>query len=177
MTRRIRGLEVAYLQDSRSITLFTGPLMIESSFVSGHVPEMIRWSFRGSRSSPLLRTAGALLPLGLLLVFTGCATSKIDWNSRVGSYTYDRAVQDMGPPEKFAMLSDNSIVAEWLTKRGYTKMVPLTGTAGRIDPPYTAYRTVNPPGATYSTVTASDHFLKLIFGPDLKLRSWERVTR
>ena len=29
-----------------------------------------------------------------------CASSKkIDWNSRVGNYTYDQAVSDMGPPD------------------------------------------------------------------------------
>ena len=32
----------------------------------------------------------------LLLVLSGCATTKIDWNSRVGNYTYDNAIAELG---------------------------------------------------------------------------------
>ena len=55
----------------------------------------------------------------LALLLTGCAsTPKTDWNSRVGSYVYDQAVAEMGPPDKSARLSDGSTVAEWFIKHG-----------------------------------------------------------
>ena len=51
--------------------------------------------------------------LALVVAFiAGCATTKpIDWNSRVGSYTFDQAVTELGPPDKQAALSDGKIVA------------------------------------------------------------------
>jgi hypothetical protein len=46
----------------------------------------------------------------------GCKTiPPIDWNSRVGTYTFDQAVTELGPPDKQAKLSDGKIVAEWIT--------------------------------------------------------------
>jgi len=48
----------------------------------------------------------------------GCSTTeKVDWDSRVGNYTYDQAVAEMGPPDKEAKLSDGKTVAEWITYR------------------------------------------------------------
>src|ERR1039458_7493673 len=53
------------------------------------------------------------LPL-LAVVLAGCVTtSRIDWASRVGNYTYDQAVAEFGPPDKAAKLSDGATVAEW----------------------------------------------------------------
>jgi hypothetical protein len=55
-----------------------------------------------------------LFAAGLFLA--GCAaTPKVDWNSRVGNYTYDQAVAELGPPDKSAKLSDGQTVAEWIT--------------------------------------------------------------
>jgi hypothetical protein len=49
---------------------------------------------------------------------TGCQTTKpTDWNSRVGIYTFDQAVTELGPPDKQAKLSDGKTVAEWITHR------------------------------------------------------------
>jgi hypothetical protein len=49
----------------------------------------------------------------------GCATTKIDWNSRMGSYTYDEAVAELGVPDRKETLTDGSIVAEWLNAAGW----------------------------------------------------------
>ncbi len=49
---------------------------------------------------------------------TGCATNRIDWASRVGTYNYDQALLEFGPPEKQAKLQNGTLVAEWLTRRG-----------------------------------------------------------
>jgi len=60
-----------------------------------------------------------LMTLALaVLAAAGCATAKpIDWNSRVGSYTFDQAVTELGPPDKQAKLSDGKTVAQWITHR------------------------------------------------------------
>ena len=55
-----------------------------------------------------------------MLVVTGCATNKVDWSTRIGTYTYDQAVLDMGPPAKEDKLQDGTVVAEWMTQRGHT---------------------------------------------------------
>ncbi len=63
------------------------------------------------------RTGLAVLALAAVFI-AGCQTTKpIDWNSRVGTYTYDQAVTELGPPDKQAQLSDGQIVAEWITHR------------------------------------------------------------
>ena len=52
------------------------------------------------------------------LVLAGCATApKINWAARVGNYTFDQAVTELGPPDKQAKLSDGKTVAEWITHR------------------------------------------------------------
>src|SRR2546422_1315490 len=68
------------------------------------------------------RTAGLGLVLAMAAFFlSGCKTTpKVDWNSRVGNYTYDQAVAELGPPDKSAKLSDGTMVAEWMTRRGYS---------------------------------------------------------
>ncbi len=51
----------------------------------------------------------------LALLFAGCAT-KTDWNARIGHYTYDQAVMELGPPDKSARLTDGKLVTEWVTR-------------------------------------------------------------
>jgi hypothetical protein len=59
---------------------------------------------------------GLLVGLVLALLVPGCATKpKEDWNTRVGTYTFDQAVVDMGPPDRQVSLSDGRKVAEWVT--------------------------------------------------------------
>ena len=48
----------------------------------------------------------------------GCKTTKpVDWSSRVGTYTFDQAVTELGPPDKQTTLSDGKLVAQWITHR------------------------------------------------------------
>ncbi len=49
-------------------------------------------------------------------LFAGCATHRVDWNTRVGNYTFDQSVTELGPPDKQAKLSDGRTVAEWVTR-------------------------------------------------------------
>jgi hypothetical protein len=106
----------------------------------------------------------ALVVVGLL---AGCATHRIDWAGRVGTYTYDQAVLELGPPDKFARLADGTTVAEWLTQRGYAYSYgPATygPYPWGYGPYYPGY------GGVYSS---PDYFLRLIFNPDGRLSSWK----
>ena len=112
----------------------------------------------------------AAVMLASLLV--GCATTpKIDWSSRVGSYTYDQAVLEFGPPEKNAKLADGTVIAEWLTRHGYTRV--YTGFAYG----YPGYPYYWPPYPSYDDIYMPDYFLRLTFGPDGKLKAWKKFAR
>ena len=109
--------------------------------------------------------------LGLFLAalafpLAGCKTTpKVDWNSRIGTFTYDEAVAELGPPDKFTTLTDGKIVADWITHTsgssfsfGFGTGFPgaAVGVGQTVGPNYTA------------------HGLRLTFGPDTKLISWLR---
>jgi hypothetical protein len=51
----------------------------------------------------------------ILILFSSCATHRVDWNARVGNYTMDQAIMDFGPPDKQAKLSDGKTVDEWIS--------------------------------------------------------------
>lgn len=57
------------------------------------------------------------LPVVLFLAiafFTGCATAPpVDWNSRVGNYTYAQAIHELGPPNRQTRLSNGAIGFKW----------------------------------------------------------------
>ena len=54
--------------------------------------------------------------VAVVVFLSGCATAKIDWSKRIGTYTYDQTVLELGPPDKQAKLSDGHIVAEWISR-------------------------------------------------------------
>ena len=112
------------------------------------------------------------LLLGLLALFlgtTGCATRKVDWTARVGTYTFDQAVLELGPPAKQARLTDGTTVAEWMTQRGHTDAYYA---------PYYGYRyRYYGPVYSYPAVTTwPDVFLRLTFNPEGKLVAWKKVS-
>ncbi len=99
---------------------------------------------------------------GLITLLTACATPPtIAWDARVGSYTFDTAVKDMGPPAKSATLTDGTRVAEWLAQRGTSTPTYHSFPDGRV------IRTEGTRGA--------DQWLRLTFGADGKLKEWKRV--
>ncbi|HEX5218891.1 MAG TPA: hypothetical protein VFZ59_04940 [Verrucomicrobiae bacterium] len=110
-----------------------------------------------------------ILWLLALVAVMGCATNRIDWNARVGTYTYEDAVVELGPPDKQEKLTDGTIVAEWLTQRGRTAYVGGTGY-------YYGY-----PGRGYYGPSyiqgAPDYFIRLMFDPSGKLVSWKKLAR
>jgi hypothetical protein len=121
-----------------------------------------------SIAPPSVRTGSWLFAVLLATLLTGCATEKIDWSARIGNYTYDQAVIDFGPPDKWARLSDGAVVAEWLTARGYTYVHAPLG----LGYPYWY-------GPYYPTYVSSapDYFLRLTFSPDGNLATWKKFTR
>jgi len=60
------------------------------------------------------------LPVILTLAvafLAGCATTPpVDWNTRIGKYTYAQAVTDLGPPARQARLSDGKLVCKWFAQ-------------------------------------------------------------
>jgi len=108
----------------------------------------------------------------LVLVTAGCASNKIDWGSRIGTYTFDQAVLDMGPPAKQAKLQDGTVVAEWMTQRGHVD-------AAYYAPYYYPYRYRPYYGPTFATPMVTsypDVFIRLTFGPDHRLTTWKKVS-
>jgi hypothetical protein len=125
--------------------------------------------------TPFTWTALSLLLLCLLLALStaGCASSKnkIDWNSRIGTYTYDQAVLDLGPPAKEAKLQDGTIVAEWMTQRGHVDAYY----PGPYYYPY-RHRYYGPAFAAPMVTSYPDVFLRLTFNPEGKLTAWKKVS-
>jgi hypothetical protein len=115
----------------------------------------------------LFRPFGFSMVLLLTLAFVGCSTTKkADWNSRVGSYTYDQAILELGPPDKQAKLSDGQTVAEWITRRsGGTGLAIGTGYYGSG----VGVGVGQSVGSGYS-----DRSLKLTFGTDGRLSNWSK---
>ena len=56
--------------------------------------------------------------LALAVAFlTSCATRPpIDWDSRVGHYTYAQALTELGTPDRQARLSDGKVVSKWFVQ-------------------------------------------------------------
>ena len=95
----------------------------------------------------------------------GCKSSpKIDWNSRVGTYTYDQAVVELGPPDRSTPLSDGKLVADWI-KHSNSSVSFGVGTG------YIGSSTAG--GVGVGTTTGyGDKILRLTFGADHKLLLW-----
>ena len=107
------------------------------------------------------------------LVLAGCATApKVDWNSRIGTYSFDQAVLEMGPPDKVATLGDGAKVAEWLTSRG-SSQGPVTTFGPHFYHPYF----YGPPVVYNNEAPYPDPFMRLVFAPDGKLSAWRKVYR
>jgi len=113
--------------------------------------------------------SGLLLAI-LIALNPGCASKpKPDWDQRVGNYTYDDAVRELGPPVTSTKLQDNTTVAEWFLKYGpqmsFGFGTGMYGPGGGVG----VGQTVTPPPKA--------HFLRLVFDAEGKLQRWEKFTR
>jgi len=107
--------------------------------------------------------------LGAFLL-AGCASPRIDWNARMGTYSYDQAVVELGPPDKSARLTDGTMVADWITRRAQTVIAP--------QPYFLAPGCYfGPFSPTYTETYFPAEYLRLTFSPDGKLKSWKQTHR
>lgn len=98
-----------------------------------------------------------------VLLLSACATGpKVDWQSRVGEYTFDQAVLELGPPDKDAKLTDGMRVSEWLTYRSRTGTYLTYGRGGLV-------QTVDTPTPEY--------YLRLTFDTNGKLQSFKKYAK
>jgi len=106
----------------------------------------------------------AVLLLALALL-AGCSTTPpVDWNSRIGTYTYNQAVAEMGRPDRQASLSDGKMQYKWFIGPRITSP-PNTGMSNYGNQGFTSDKTAG---------AVNNHMLQLTFGPDGKLVSWSR---
>jgi hypothetical protein len=110
--------------------------------------------------------AKVLLPAILFLAvafIAGCKTTPaVDWNSRVGTCTFDQAVAELGQPDKQAKLSDGKIVMQWITLHGSNSFFMGGGSASG---------NYGMGAGQYVGQSYKDHVLELTFGTDGKLLS------
>lgn len=102
----------------------------------------------------------------------GCATNKVNWDSRVGRASYDEIVLEMGPPDKSATLSDGTVVGEWVVVHGRTHAV-YNPTLYHFRRPY-FYGGL---GTTVDLTESPDAIVRLTFGADKRLTAWKRLYR
>ena len=106
----------------------------------------------------------------LLLVIAGCASNKINWPERVGTYTHDQAILDFGPPDRSATLTDGTLIEEWLTQRGYTH--------GYVNSGYGyGYNGYGAGPGTYTASRTPDYYIRLTFATNGILTDWKNVMR
>jgi hypothetical protein len=115
----------------------------------------------------------SLTALGACL-FTGCAAPAptTNWDVRVGSYTYAQVVQKLGEPTRSAKLEDGATLAEWRLGPDTSPTVGYKGLdAGQMD--WVKSDSVR----VYPAAPGEDQWLRLHFGRDGVLRSWEKFDR
>lgn len=115
-----------------------------------------------------MKTFISLAALVAALFVSGCATARVDWNSRIGHYTFDQAVIDLGPPDKQARLSDGRNVAEWVTR---------SQTGGSVSVGTGLYNSSYPYGMSVLQNTGPTYYerkLRLTFTPENILSTWSR---
>ncbi len=118
-----------------------------------------------------LGSFAAWLLLGsVMVVLSGCAsTPKPDWDQRVGHYTFEQAVQELGPPFSSVLLDDGTRVAEWFLKAGPQFSFGVgSGFGGGHGGVGVGTGVTTPP---------KGHYLRLTFGLEGQLQKWEKVKR
>ena len=103
-----------------------------------------------------------LAGITLCVALAGCVSApEVDWNTRLGSYTRDMALGDLGQPTRTQTLSDGRELLEW-ARVSATQNSWSNQTVSRES----IYN--DTPGA------APNRVLHLTFGPDGKLVDWNR---
>jgi hypothetical protein len=115
--------------------------------------------------------------IACIFFVAGCATKSplvnyplVNWDNRVGIYTYDLALVDLGTPERSATLPDGRLVADWITRRSTPGTMGL-GTRAGFEPP--TFWESSVPSRTLPT---PNYHLRLTFDKDRKLTAWEKYS-
>lgn len=107
-------------------------------------------------------------------LLAGCAAGpRIDWNRRIGNYTYNQAVQEMGVPEKTTKLRDSAMEVEWLVSSYSPAIIRSGGDTFVGQPDWVAPDMVT----AYPGGPDAGRWLRLVFAPDGALRSWKHFHR
>ena len=106
---------------------------------------------------------------------SGCATRPkvdptIDWNSRVGSYTYDQALAEIGKPDAVTETGEGRVV-DWILKQSPSMSFGF-GVGNAIVGPHMGTGV-----GVGTSVTPPPHgeYLRLIFDPQAKLKAWSHT--
>jgi hypothetical protein len=98
---------------------------------------------------------------------TGCATTQpVDWNSRVGNYTYAQAINELGPPNRQSRHSDGATEFKWFTQ-------PIGGTGFGTGVPNNGMNNGFGAGQNISP-GFSNHYLQLTFDTNGVLATWSK---
>ena len=114
-----------------------------------------------------------LVPLMFGFLMTGCETDKsstvVNWDSRVGNYTFDQATAELGTPGRTEKLDDGGKRVEWLTRKNakspITQSIGSGYQAGGLDESVGQNVALRP----------SDEYLLLTFDAGGKLVKWSKV--
>ena len=105
-----------------------------------------------------------------MLTLPGCSSApKADWEGRVGTFTFDQAVLELGPPDRETRLENGTRVGEWLVRRNPTVSFGVgTGFSGGA----------TSVGVGQSVSSApSGRYLRLQFDGEGTLEEWGTVKR
>ena len=100
---------------------------------------------------------------------TGCATTQpVDWNSRVGQYTYAQAVNELGPPNRQIRLSNGQTEFKWFSQAARND---ASFSVGGMTQPAANTGMNNNVGAG---ADLNNRYLQLTFDGNGVLKSWSK---
>jgi hypothetical protein len=137
--------------------------------VGGLVCALAEFGYIANMKRNVAAKFSILALLALTVAFmVGCATTPpVDWQARVGTYTYDQAVTDLGPPDSQAKLTDGNTVAKWITH--HSGGTGLSIGTGFLSGGGSAVGV----GVGHS-ISDSDKVLTLTFGTNNVLAAWSK---
>ena len=104
----------------------------------------------------------AVLSFAMVLI-SGCATAPpVDWNSRIGLYTYAQAVSELGPPNRQSRLSNGATVSKWFLQTSGPVAMPNNG----MNNGFGVGQSIN--------VGVNDQYLQLTFDTNGVLTAWSK---
>ncbi len=104
------------------------------------------------------------LTLLTALIVAGCATAQVNWDTRVGGFSYDDAVKELGQPNHRETLANGKTVAEW------TSRYPVGNTPPDLNNSYYS----RSPSFGPSPLEYHESTLRLTFSTNNVLADWSK---